>query len=156
MNFRCRVHGYPVPQGRPKAFIPKGWTRPTVYDPATSRDWKRTVNSQVLDAKPGPPMKGALTVRLVFVLLRPPSVSEKKRPFPTVKPDAENLSKAVLDAIKGVVYLDDAQIVDLRVRKEYGEQPGVEIDVEELPGGQADGSSPRKQHEHAGQGALGL
>lgn len=35
----------------------------------------------------------------------------------TVKPDADNVAKAVLDALNGVAYADDAQVVSLRVTK---------------------------------------
>ena len=37
----------------------------------------------------------------------------------TVKPDCDNLVKAILDALNGVAWYDDAQIVDLQVKKEY-------------------------------------
>jgi hypothetical protein len=35
----------------------------------------------------------------------------------------------VKDAIRGIVYRDDSQVVDLRARKEFGERPGVELTV---------------------------
>lgn len=126
---RFRVYGFPVAQGRPKAFIPKGWTRPKVYDPAESKDWKRTVTAQALEYKPPTPLDGPLRVWLTFVMLRPKSIPAKKRPHPVVKPDVENLSKAICDAIRGVIYVDDSQIIELHLRKEYGEQPGVAIEV---------------------------
>jgi Holliday junction resolvase RusA-like endonuclease len=50
---------------------------------------------------------------------------------PTCKPDADNLLKAIADALQGVVY-DDAAIVDVRVVKASGEQPGLRIQAEAL------------------------
>lgn len=44
---------------------------------------------------------------------------------PTGRPDADNISKLVLDACNGIVYADDSQIVDLTVTKFYGTVPGI-------------------------------
>lgn len=124
MMFRARVYGLPVAQGRPKFVRATGHA----YDPAKSVDWKRTVYAQVLPVRPASLLQGPLEMRLVFVLLKPPSVS-KRREWPEVKPDADNLCKAVKDALRGLVYRDDAQIVHLDVWKEYGADPGVDIEV---------------------------
>jgi Holliday junction resolvase RusA-like endonuclease len=43
------------------------------------------------------------------------------------KPDADNLAKAVFDALNGVVLTDDSQIVSMFAIKEYGEVPRVEL-----------------------------
>ncbi|MHC4753333.1 MAG: RusA family crossover junction endodeoxyribonuclease [Planctomycetota bacterium] len=44
--------------------------------------------------------------------------------------DCENLSKPVTDAMNGIVYEDDHQIVDLRIRKFYSkEEPGLTVKV---------------------------
>lgn len=44
---------------------------------------------------------------------------------PIGRPDADNISKLVLDACNGIVYADDSQIVDLTVTKFYGAEPGI-------------------------------
>ena len=51
------------------------------------------------------------------------------------KPDCDNLAKAVLDALNGVLWQDDSQVVELSVSKWYAagdESPRTTIDVEEL------------------------
>ena len=53
-----------------------------------------------------------------------------RKPY-TKKPDADNLAKAILDALNGVAYPDDAQIVKLTVRKRYGEADMVHVLIEE-------------------------
>lgn len=56
----------------------------------------------------------------------------------TASPDADNLAKPVMDALSGVIYHDDSQITDLRVRKFICEKEGswrTEIEIEELPNG---------------------
>lgn len=50
----------------------------------------------------------------------------------TTKPDADNISKLYLDAMNGIIYNDDNQVVDLRVQKLYSEEPCVVIDIESL------------------------
>lgn len=50
---------------------------------------------------------------------------------PTKKPDASNVLKSVEDAMNGVVYKDDSQIVNIHVTKVYSTSPGVDICVKE-------------------------
>lgn len=125
-----RVYGDPVAQGRPRAraFQVAGKTRVSVYDPNTSRDWKRTVQSQVIAARIGPPSENPLRVHLRFFLRRPKSLAKRVRQH-IKRPDCDNLAKAVKDAMKGITYLDDSQVVVLLVTKEYGPEPGVDIQV---------------------------
>lgn len=53
--------------------------------------------------------------------------------FPTKKPDADNIAKVICDALNGVAYSDDTQIVRLAVRKIYTEhQPRVRVFLEEI------------------------
>ena len=57
-----------------------------------------------------------------------------KMDFPTLKPDTDNIAKAVCDALNGVAYHDDKQITSLTVDKVWAEDgiERVEIDVEQL------------------------
>lgn len=45
----------------------------------------------------------------------------------TSKPDWDNVGKIVTDALNGFAYKDDSQICESRVRKWYGEAPGVTV-----------------------------
>ena len=49
--------------------------------------------------------------------------------LPTTKPDADNVVKAVFDGLNGVLWRDDVQVVDLRVRKRYAATPCVRVEV---------------------------
>ena len=51
---------------------------------------------------------------------------------PLVKPDCDNISKNILDALNGVVYPDDKQIVELTVKKFYSESDYVKIKIEDI------------------------
>jgi len=48
--------------------------------------------------------------------------------------DADNCVKSICDGLNGVLWDDDAQVVELRVRKDYDkEEPRSEVVVEVLP-----------------------
>ena len=52
---------------------------------------------------------------------------------PTTKPDVSNVLKGVEDALKGVWYVDDSQIVGYgELGKWYSEQPRIEIAMQEI------------------------
>lgn len=53
---------------------------------------------------------------------------------PTKKPDSDNISKIILDALNKVAYKDDSQIVDLTVRKYWSEEPRVEVCIQRIGG----------------------
>lgn len=73
-----------------------------------------------------------VAVELVFVRPRPVSAPKRRTPAAVRKPDLDKLARAVLDALTGIAWADDSQVVDLRASKrlaEIGEQPGVYITV---------------------------
>ena len=51
---------------------------------------------------------------------------------PTKKPDWDNIGKIVSDALNKFAFLDDAQIVDARVVKEYSKTPKVIVKISEF------------------------
>ena len=50
---------------------------------------------------------------------------------PSVKPDLDNISKIILDALNKVAFNDDKQVAQLSITKRYGEQPFVKVYLEE-------------------------
>lgn len=126
------VHGDPKPQGSKRAYVVAG--RAVVVDDNKKalRDWRADVVAAACDALsdagwPMIPPEGPFGVHLTFRLRRPKS---SKREWPSVRPDAGKLSRAVEDAMTAAgVYRDDGQIVRLVVDKEYGDKPGVHVCV---------------------------
>ena len=51
---------------------------------------------------------------------------------PTKRPDADNISKCILDALNGIAYYDDSQVTDLEVIKIYAKEPGVRVFIREM------------------------
>lgn len=72
-----------------------------------------------------------IRLTLNFFLKRPISAS-KKRMALVVKPDLSKLLRATEDALTGVLYADDAQIVEEHIFKAYGMPERVEILLEIL------------------------
>ena len=131
--FDVFVKGIPRPQGRPRIVrFPNG--KAGLKDPDISRDWKNYVRMVAGEAWGRAPEEGPVALFLTFYLPIPRSWSKKRRMkalegeiLPTGRPDLDNLVKAVLDALLGVLIEDDRQIVSLIAAKFYGALPGVEI-----------------------------
>lgn len=49
--------------------------------------------------------------------------------FPTKKPDSDNISKLILDALNKVAFHDDKQVVKLNVEKVYDDIPRMEVEI---------------------------
>lgn len=113
------VPGRPVPTARPRV-LRSGRT----YTPTRSTDAQRLVGEAALAAGGGkrplfPVEPLSVAISAVFPYAKG---TAKKRiepgwVFMGVRPDADNLCKTVLDGCNGVVWADDAQVVELVVRK---------------------------------------
>lgn len=53
---------------------------------------------------------------------------------PTTKPDCDNVIKVVLDALNGIAYHDDKQVVCVSCSKYYGETGYIKIQLKEIEG----------------------
>jgi len=80
---------------------------------------------------------GAVALDALIVVPAPATVT---RPYPTTRSasDWDHYARAVSDALTGLVYVDDSQIVDGRLRKAYPgpgtlPEPGAVIRVWEVP-----------------------
>lgn len=80
-----------------------------------------------------------LSVGVVAFLPIPKSATKAQRAgmiarsiLPSRKPDVDNILKAVLDALNGVAYKDDARVWQTFCMKFYGEEPRLEIVVREV------------------------
>ena len=83
------------------------------------------------------PLTGPVRLAVSAVWPWPKSWSAKKRReagahYKTSKPDADNVAKLVADALNGIVWLDDAQVAELRATKQYGLSGATYVTVEAL------------------------
>lgn len=129
------VHGVAQSKGSARAFVPKGWTRPIIT--TTNRglkDWEHLVRdgaSRAMISRKGALLEGALLAALWFRLPRPKSLG-KHITHHTKRPDLDKLTRAALDAMTGVVYHDDGQVVRIESTKQYadiGQSPRLSIRV---------------------------
>ena len=80
-----------------------------------------------------------LDMRIIAYFGIPKSVSKKRREQmlngqirPTKRPDADNVCKLVADGCNKLVYPDDAQIVDIMIRKFYSDKPRVKVIIQSV------------------------
>lgn len=129
------VPGVPAPQGS-KRHVGKGIMIESSKRLAPWRDDVTRIaqSSAERDAWISP---DAVHVRAIFWLVRPRSVSMRRRPRPTVKPDLDKLVRAVFDSLTiARVIADDAAVVTLTAAKVYcgpTDMPGVSVTLCEPP-----------------------
>lgn len=82
------------------------------------------------------PKETYVALRVIAYMKIPKSTPKAKREKmlsgkirPTKKPDWDNLGKLVSDALNGVAYHDDKQVVDASVRKFYSDFPRTQITI---------------------------
>ena len=78
-----------------------------------------------------------ISIRAVFGVPKSYSKARTKaclegREWPTKKPDTDNIEKGIYDALNGLAYEDDKQIVMTSTVKVYGPEARVEVIIEEL------------------------
>jgi Holliday junction resolvase RusA-like endonuclease len=113
------VSGEPVPKGRPR-MTKTGH----VYTPKKTATYERKVALLATIARQGAhrkPFTGPVGISAVF------RFGTKRRI------DIDNVLKAVLDSLNGILYEDDSQVMEIQVRKVMGsDEPGAHIVVTEL------------------------
>lgn len=132
------VLGVPVAKGRPRFSRATGHA----YTPEKTRNFEallRLAAQDVMGDKA--PLQGPLSVDMIIKLPISTSWTKKQQAAarsgalrPTKKPDFDNYAKT-LDALNMVVWADDGQIVDGRVRKLYDDKPGMWVRVSPLDEG---------------------
>ena len=135
--------GQPRGKGRPRSRVVQQrgkapWVQ--VYTDSETRAYERALSWQAKAAMKGrAPLTGPLAVRVFAIMRIPPSWSRRDRDAAAVgtklavgKPDGDNIFK-VVDSFNGIVWVDDTQIVRHLVVKEFGESPGLIVEVYTLP-----------------------
>ena len=133
---KFKVDGIPVPQGSMRALV-RGTRAVVIHDNSEKlKAWRKAVGTGAMLAlrKDGGLLAACpISLYLVFHLPKPKTV---KRDKPFVKPDLDKLCRAVCDALEGVLYDNDSQIVHLGATKRYANfpsgtlGPGVYVEME--------------------------
>jgi crossover junction endodeoxyribonuclease RusA len=138
------VLGRPQSQGS-KTRTPNGGFR---EDNAELRPWRQAVAAAALQAMNGHELyTGPLSLVARFTLRRPAAhygtgrnagrLKPSAPSYVRTKPDADKLIRAVADALTGIAYRDDSQLVALHAVKMYGAPERAELILQELREGAA-------------------
>ena len=139
------VPGLPAPGGSKKAFYNKHLGRAIIVDDCKrNASWKNTVKVFAVQAFDGAPLSGPLELTIEFRMPRPKGhyrtgrnanmLRDSAPAYPTTKPDATKLIRSTEDALTGILWGDDAQVVVQHGSKVYAQTPGAMIVVSPLPG----------------------
>jgi Holliday junction resolvase RusA-like endonuclease len=129
------IPGTPQGKGRARSFV-RG-KHVGHYTPEKTRTYEGMIRTQAL-AEMGMRPATTLPVKLDLIIGMPVPASWPSwkstaalngEIVPTTKPDADNVAKAIKDALNGVCWYDDAQVVLLSVQKIYTQTPGVSVSV---------------------------
>ena len=121
------VFGRPAPQGS-KTIMRGRLVESSKYLPA----WRKAIAEAATEAQAetGFFSDQPLAVSVIFFLPRPKTV---KRSLPTAPPDLDKLARAIGDSCTGILYNDDAQIVEMNLSKLYADdrEAGCQIFIAE-------------------------
>lgn len=132
MTLEFEINSKPIPQARPRFFVRQCGFRRIVdaYDPAGCRNFKETVawtaRPAVREKVIKEPVDEPIAMKVIFMM----GENSRER-FHTKKPGIDNLAKSVKDALKGIVYKDDCQIVESHLYKIFG-GPKILVHLEVL------------------------
>jgi Holliday junction resolvase RusA-like endonuclease len=120
------IAGEPVAKARPRVT-----RRGIAYTPAHTRKYEshgRLAAQLAMGHRP--PIEAPVRIELLVELPVPASWSQRRTADaitghirPTSRPDVDNYVKSALDAIDGIVVIDDSQIVEMSAKKKYGITP---------------------------------
>lgn len=127
-----RVLGEPKGKGRPRS------DGSHMYTPKQTREYEKKVREayKIACGSFCFPKGVPIAVNIKAFMKIPKSASKKQRKamlageiLPTKKPDRDNIDKIIMDALNGVAFYDDAQVVAGGVLKLYGLVPRVEVQI---------------------------
>ena len=133
MRIDFDIHGKVQAKQRPR------FNGKYAYTPEKTRNYESWVKLWfVTKYKDFKPLEKPLRVCIYAYFPIPTSKSKKVREEmskgiikPTIKPDTDNIAKSILDALNGLAFIDDKQVYELYVRKEYGIVPYARVIIEE-------------------------
>ena len=121
--------------GEPQGKLRHRFSKGRAYTPRKTKQYEEHIARYY----EGGCLAGAVFVHIIAFMPIPKSYTKAQKNairckflLPTKKPDADNIGKVVMDALNGIAYEDDKQVVDLHVVKEYSEnKTGLEITIGE-------------------------
>ncbi len=137
MQIKFTVLGKPETKERPNFNCRTG----KAYTPKKTKSYESLVRTEYFRQCPGQRFEDreplAMHIRAYYSI--PTSASKRKQQAmevgvirPTKRPDADNIIKAIADALNDVAYYDDADLVRVSLEKFYSRQPRIEVEIKTL------------------------
>lgn len=134
-SIKLLIPGKPMGKQRPRFMRKTGIT----YTPKETINYETLVQQLYISEFKNLRFEGPLKMNIAAYFEIPKSKSKKVHErmlagyeLPTKKPDMDNIIKIVADALNGIAYHDDSQIVQCKVEKFYTMNPRVEVEIQEL------------------------
>jgi Holliday junction resolvase RusA-like endonuclease len=127
------------PVGKQRARYAKRGNFVQTYTPDKTRNYESLIKEAAIEAMgSSEPLETPVNLYLYIRAPIPKSLPKKRIEAclnglekPIKKPDASNVLKSIEDAMNGVVYKDDSQIVNIHVAKVYSSVAGVDVCIKE-------------------------
>jgi len=143
MEISFFVPGVPATAGSKRGFVnPKNGRVIITESCKKSKPWRERVMSCARDVYDGPVLQGPIFLEIQFHMPRPRShfgtgkranVLKDSAPlYHTNKPDRTKMLRALEDALTGVIWRDDTQVVGGEVSKVYAATPGAFVLIREI------------------------
>ena len=131
------IQGNPIGKGRPRVTTRGGFAR--AYTPRRTADYESSIVTAYKQQIPSNyKLEGPIKANIKAYFKLPNSTTKKDKALMlsniikhTHKPDIDNIEKSILDALNGLAYEDDSQIVKLSAEKFYSEYPRLELYMKE-------------------------
>lgn len=135
MNYEFEMLGNVVGKARPRMNTRTG----RAYTPTQTKLYEYSLRENFLMKYPNfKQIEGRVKIIIIAYFDIPKSTSKTKEAemlkgniSPVKKPDIDNITKIVLDAMNRFAYRDDTQVTELSVRKVYNEIPKIKVIITE-------------------------
>lgn len=127
MTWTLTVLGRPATKGSTVSFAGRGGRIITRTDSARLVPWTDAVRWACREqgVQVTPKDEGVSIRILVFV----PTPKRRMTHYPVTRPDVDKWARAALDALTGMAYVDDSQVVELTIGKVYGDEWRTSIHI---------------------------
>jgi len=126
--------------GEPKPW--QVWVRRSAPTPGylEFKAYQATIQAKCLEAWGAKPLiETAVAIHMVFIRSYPKNLPKKEasrerrlREALVRKPDLDNMVKAAIDGVKGIIIKDDTVVVRLSAEKRFGPEPMTMITLKEV------------------------
>ncbi len=129
------IPGAAAPQGSKRAIRLRTGRTVLVESSARVKPFRAVAALAATEAWRRPPTADAVGLEVAFRFVRPKSHHTADgslragAPLTPGKPDIDKLLRALLDALTGVIYVDDAQVACIWATKEYGARAETVVSV---------------------------